>query len=120
MRVGNVQVSARRLMVPGSYKGRGGNSGSDPDRWRTENAVSRQCSMQFRQLAPDAAVKFSGDPWLLASRRDSNKLRLQDEMDDCVECGRTGLLPKCISRWKRDGTFKEMSAEHTLHRGVLP
>jgi integrase len=30
MRVGDVQVSARRLMVPGSYKGRGGNSGSDP------------------------------------------------------------------------------------------
>jgi integrase len=30
MRVGDVQVSARRLMVPGSYKGRGGNGGSDP------------------------------------------------------------------------------------------
>jgi integrase len=30
MRVGDVQVSARRLMVSGSYKGRGGNSGSDP------------------------------------------------------------------------------------------
>jgi integrase len=30
MRVGDVQVSARRLMMPGSYKGRGGNSGSDP------------------------------------------------------------------------------------------
>jgi integrase len=30
MRVGDAQVSARRLMVPGSYKGRGGNSGSDP------------------------------------------------------------------------------------------
>ena len=30
MRVGDVQVSARRLMVPGSYKGRGGNSGSVP------------------------------------------------------------------------------------------
>ena len=30
MRVGDIQVSARRLMVPGSYKGRGGNSGSDP------------------------------------------------------------------------------------------
>jgi hypothetical protein len=29
MRVGGVQVSARGLMVPGSYKGRGGNSGSD-------------------------------------------------------------------------------------------
>lgn len=35
MRVGNVQVSARRLMVPGSYKGRGGNSGSDPVPWAT-------------------------------------------------------------------------------------
>jgi integrase len=30
MRVGDVQGSARRLMVPGSYKGRGGNGGSDP------------------------------------------------------------------------------------------
>ena len=30
MRVGDVQVSARRLMVPGSYKGRGGSGGSDP------------------------------------------------------------------------------------------
>src|SRR5439155_19605761 len=30
MRVGDVQVSARRFMVPGSYKGRGGNGGSDP------------------------------------------------------------------------------------------
>jgi integrase len=30
MRVGDLQVSARRLMVPGSYKGRGGNSGSVP------------------------------------------------------------------------------------------
>ena len=30
MRVGDVQVSARRLMVPGSYKGRGGNGGSVP------------------------------------------------------------------------------------------
>jgi integrase len=30
MRAGDVQVSARRLMMPGSYKGRGGNSGSDP------------------------------------------------------------------------------------------
>jgi integrase len=30
MRVGDVQVSARRLMVPGSYKRRGGNGGSDP------------------------------------------------------------------------------------------
>ena len=30
MRVGDVEVSARRLMMPGSYKGRGGNSGSDP------------------------------------------------------------------------------------------
>lgn len=30
MRVADVQVSERRLMVPGSYKGRGGNSGSDP------------------------------------------------------------------------------------------
>ena len=30
MRVGDVQVPGRRLMVPGSYKGRGGNGGSDP------------------------------------------------------------------------------------------
>src|SRR3954471_8138470 len=30
MRVGDAQVSARRLMVPGSYKGRGGNTGSVP------------------------------------------------------------------------------------------
>jgi hypothetical protein len=30
MRAGDVQVSERRLMVPGSYKGRGGNGGSDP------------------------------------------------------------------------------------------
>ena len=30
MRVGDVQVSALRLIVPGSYKGRGGNGGSDP------------------------------------------------------------------------------------------
>lgn len=30
MRVGDVQVSARRLIVPGSYKERGGNSGSVP------------------------------------------------------------------------------------------
>jgi hypothetical protein len=30
MRVGDVQASARRLMVSGSYKGRGGNSGLDP------------------------------------------------------------------------------------------
>jgi integrase len=30
MRVGDVQVAERRLMVPGSYKGRGGNGGSVP------------------------------------------------------------------------------------------
>jgi hypothetical protein len=30
MRVGNLQVCERRLMVPGSYKGRGGNGGSVP------------------------------------------------------------------------------------------
>jgi integrase len=30
MRVGDVQASERRLMVPGSYKGRGGNGGSVP------------------------------------------------------------------------------------------
>jgi hypothetical protein len=30
MRVGDLQASERRLMVPGSYKGRGGNGGSVP------------------------------------------------------------------------------------------
>src|SRR3984957_12545385 len=30
MRVGDIQVAERRLMVPGSYKGRGGNGGSIP------------------------------------------------------------------------------------------
>ena len=30
MRVGDLQVSERRLMVPGAYKGRGGNGGSVP------------------------------------------------------------------------------------------
>jgi hypothetical protein len=69
----------------------------------------------------DSAVKYRDlhDYWP-SSDLISNVLMLEDEMETTLERGRGGTLGQVhIDRWLEDGTFDEMSAEHTLYRGVL-
>lgn len=50
----------------------------------------------------------------------AGKLRLQDEMEECFEQHRTGALSEAsIDLWQEDGTFAQMSAEHTAFCGAL-
>jgi hypothetical protein len=68
----------------------------------------------------DSAIKFQEVHGSWPNDVMANKLRLEDEMDDCLERGRAGDLAQVhIDRWMKDGTFERMSAEHTLYRGVL-
>jgi hypothetical protein len=75
--------------------------------------------MQMKKTI-DSAIKFQEIHGYWPNDVMANELRLQDETDDCLERGRSGALAlEHIYRWTKDGTFEQMSAEHTLYRGVL-
>jgi hypothetical protein len=75
--------------------------------------------LQMRKTI-DSAIKFQEIHGYWPNDVMASKLRLQDEMDECLERGRAGTLAQVhIDRWMEDGTFDQMSAEHTLYCGVL-
>ena len=75
--------------------------------------------MQMKKTI-DSAINFQELHGYWPNDVMANKLRLQDEVDDCLERGRSGALAQeHIDRWTKDCTFEQMSAEHTLYRGVL-
>ena len=78
-----------------------------------------QFLMQMKKTI-DSAINFQELHGYWPNDVMANKLRLQDEVDDCLERGRSGALAQeHIDRWTKDCTFEQMSAEHTLYRGVL-
>jgi hypothetical protein len=71
------------------------------------------------QVVLEAAVKYRDlhDYWP-SHDLIGQALQLEDEIQ--LERGRAGTMEKDdIDRWSEDGTFDEMSAKHSLYRGVL-
>jgi hypothetical protein len=75
--------------------------------------------IQMRKVI-DTAIKFQEAHGYWPQNEIVSKLGLEDKKFECLERGHSGDLAQVhIDRWSEDGTFDEMSAEHSVYRGVL-